>query len=182
MKNKLNLIILIVGFASCKSNNNKSSPVAAKIDSLPQSAVVLNKATPDTSSKKNQNIDEYAEKYQLKNDSLDIILSISKPSAKDSKFQLDISVNKNIHHLNGTAELVLVENSDGSMTVPEGTAILDKTTQKEYFCDSTFMYVSKNINISYAPESKTRKRLSLLLYKSMLPGINNSDYTLYNND
>jgi len=180
--NKLKLIILIVGFISCKSNNNKSSKDSVRINSLPQQTATLNKAEPDSLSKKNQNIDEHIEKYQLKNDSLDIFLTINKTSVKESKFQLDISINNNTQHINGSAELILVEGADGSMIVPEGTAILDKTTQKEYFCDSTFMYTSKDISISFAPESKTKKRLSLLLYKSKISGINNNEYTLYNND
>ncbi len=139
-------------------------------------------AKSDTLDNGNSEFQGRVEKYELKNDTVNILLILRGINSKHIQFQLDFSTNNKVQHIDDLAELVLLEDSDGSMYVPEGTAIRDEATQKDYFCDSTFMYVSKNLNISFAREAKTADRLSLSLYNSKIPGINNNRYTLYNID
>ena len=77
--------------------------------------------------------------------------------------------------------MILLEDDNGKLYVPEGTFILDSATNKEYVCDSTYSYNSDKVKISFGFEKSTNKRLSLVIYKSHINFVKDMEYTLYRN-
>ncbi|MBN9483943.1 MAG: hypothetical protein BGO70_10085 [Bacteroidetes bacterium 43-93] len=91
-----------------------------------------------------------------------------------SRFELHSKLN-NIN-LDGTPELITV---DGK--IPEGTNRIDYNNPDDlrgYQCDSTYMFKSDSLNIAFAMESNTKRRLDLTIYDSKSKKIINGDFTL----
>lgn len=117
--------------------------------------------------------------YEYQRDSLNIKLSLfrkSNPNAIDFNMEYWLYGQK-ILSIKEKVELILVENEDGSFSVPEGTSILDNDTGLEYNCDSTFTYYSDKVNISMGFEIGTKERISFILYNSSI--VEDGIYTLY---
>lgn len=114
------------------------------------------------------------------NDSINAIFYPDTLNLNDLKFQISF---KNYNNkIEGVANLVLLEDELGRFYAPEGSAILDEKKGEEYFCDSTYSYQSnKNYKLSISFEKDTKKRISLILYKSKLKELRNGFFTLYKN-
>lgn len=117
--------------------------------------------------------------YFLKNDSISIYLSFNKETPEQLKFDLEIADNNKSHKISDQADLILIQDDNGKMYIPEGTFILDESTNEQYLCDSTYAFNSENINVSFGFEKTSAKRLSLVIYKSKIAVIKNKEYTLY---
>lgn len=123
----------------------------------------------------------YSCEYAFKSDSINIYLSIIKNNHKQLEFDFNFSDDIKSYKIKSKADLILLEDSNGELYAPEGTFILDSATNEEYVCDSTYSYNSDNVNISFGFETNTKKRLSLVIYKSNIDFIKNMEYTLYRN-
>jgi hypothetical protein len=115
--------------------------------------------------------------YSFALDSILVILKIDSPSS--NKIDFDVLVGKET--FKGLAKLVLLEDN-GKFYVPESTARRDNKTGQEYFCDSTYNYVSEKVNFVFAIENITKKRLSFIVNNSLIAGIEDNIYTLYRRD
>lgn len=175
---KLTFFIILTCIASCKKNNIKHNIPIVKNKDLKVSLIDKENKVLENSQAAFSPFDPLMG-YYLKNDSINIELKFDKINSKQTKFNLKIFNLNKWEVINGLAELLLIEDLDGSMILPEGTGILDRTTKVEYFCDSTFMYNSDKINLSFGFETKTKKRLSLVIYNSTMNSIKDNDYTLY---
>lgn len=172
---KLILFILCLGFMCCQ-DDKRGSETFKTADSIPrENSKTL---TADKTTRKHL-AGKCIEYYQLKNDSVDFKLSILGSDYKKLKFKLELVRGDRIQKLSGLAELILVEDSDGSWIIPEGTPILDDNIQEEYSCDSTYTYDTDKIQVSFGKEIKARKRLCLGIYGSKFSGIKDNYYTLY---
>jgi hypothetical protein len=127
--------------------------------------------------KSNLNISSSNE-YYYKSDSLNIQLLILR---KTKQIEFDISINaiKETFNLKKNANLILIEDENGKLYVPEVSFILDSNSNEEYICDSTYEYISDKICFSFSFEKSTNKRLSLVIYKSQIDFIKDNEYTLY---
>ena len=119
--------------------------------------------------------------YSFKSDSIIIHLSFIKNNQKQLEFDINFSDNIKSYKIKGKADLILLEDDNGKLYVPEGTFILDSATNKEYVCDSTYSYNSDKVKISFGFEKNTNKRLSLVIYKSHINFVKDMEYTLYRN-
>jgi hypothetical protein len=127
--------------------------------------------------KSNLNISDSNE-YSYKSDSLNIQLSILKKT-KQLEFNISINTLKETFNLNKNANLILIEDENGKLYVPEGSFILDSNSNEEYICDSTYEYISDKVCFSFGFEKSTNKRLNLVIYKSQIDFIKDNEYTLY---
>ena len=83
---------------------------------------------------------------------------------------------KNKSEISGKPELVTV---DGE--IPEGTNRIDYNNPNDitgYQCDSTYQFISIKINIAFATEKTTKRRLDLSIYNSTDVNFRDGDFTL----
>lgn len=88
-----------------------------------------------------------------RHDSIDFLLTIDSIGLKNFK---------------GIATLVLVEDVDGKMIVPEGTDRIDYNNLDDVIgikCDSTYCFIGEHSSISFAIESKSKQRMDFHLLK-----------------
>jgi hypothetical protein len=142
--------------ASLNPNNSKDIPQQSKI-------------TPTQNS-----MSDPAKTYTFSEDSILVVLRIDSSSSNEIGF--DVAIGKKTFQ--GLAKLVLLEDN-GKFYVPEATARIDTKTNRQYFCDSTYNYVSEKINFVFAIENRTKKRLSFIVNNSVISEVNDNIYTLY---
>jgi len=116
--------------------------------------------------------------YFYKSDSLYIKFSTIK-RIKKIDFNICIESNNDTFNLKGVANLILIENENGKLYVPEGSFILDSDTNEEYLCDSTYEYISDKLCFSCGFEKSTNRRISLVIYDSKIDFIRDNEYTLH---
>jgi len=90
------------------------------------------------------------------------------------KFSLQNTINNT--KITEKPELVTV---DGE--IPEGTNRIDYNNPKDFIgypCDSTYQFVSAKINIAFALERTSGKRLDLSIWKSEIVDFKIGDFTL----
>ena len=161
------IFFLIVANIFCNNNvKDTKAKISDSITSITDSIVPTKKP-------------EQSCNYFFESDSISICLSFIKGNRKHIKFNLDFVSNNKSQKISDQASLLLIEDDSGKPYVPEGTYILDESTNEQYLCDSTYAFYSENINISFGFEKKSAKRLSLVIYKSKITSIENKEYTLY---
>ncbi len=102
---------------------------------------------------RNSNVELYVKYINDSHDSIDFLLTIDSIGLKNFR---------------GIATLVLVEDVDGKMIVPEGTDRIDYNNHDDLIgikCDSTYYFVGEHKNISFAIESKSKQRMDFHLLK-----------------
>jgi hypothetical protein len=110
--------------------------------------------------------------FKIKN--LEMVLTYNKNDLE--KFSL-IDLNNNIE-LSGLPELIKV---DGE--IPEGTNRIDNNNLDDYRgfeCDSSYQFISNDIELSFAVEKFSKKRLDLTIYNSKNKNFPDGDFTLIN--
>lgn len=167
---KLNFFpLMVLLLLSCnkasKDNFKKENIVEVDTASL-NDIFPVNSKTEILNDKENKSIEYFA------GDS--IFVTIKKRDMKSISF--DLLFNKK--NVKGTADLVMLEDN-GKYYIPEGTPILDENTQEEYVCDSTYSFDNKNLNLTFAIENITKKRLSFIVSNSGIKSVNDGFYTLY---
>lgn len=161
------LIFLLVLYAMVSCNNNVRSTQDDEKDTLVQKKTII--AQPSES--------HLERAYSFSKDSILVILQVDSLSSNEIDFQ--VTVGKQA--FKGLAKLVLLEDN-GKFYVPESTARPDAKTGEEYFCDSTYNYVSEKVNFVFAIENMTKKRLSFIINNSLIAGVEDNIYTLYRTD
>ena len=148
--------------ASC--NSNISSNKNDEKDTLIQTEIIA--AQPS--------VRHLERAYSFSKDNILVILQVD--SLSSSKIDFKVTVGEKT--FKGLAKLVLLEDN-GKFYVPESTARRDSKTGEEYFCDSTYNYVSEKVNFVFAIENVTKKRLSFIVNNSLIEGLEDNIYTLY---
>ena len=114
------------------------------------------------------------------NDSIKAVIYLNSLNLNSLKFEINFKNNN--FKINEIANLILLEDEFGKIYVPEGSAILDEKNDEEYFCDSTYNYISsKDYKLSFSFEKKSKKRMSFIIYKSKVKDLKNGFFTLYKN-
>jgi hypothetical protein len=93
----------------------------------------------------------------------DVILKLSYLDESRVKFTLSLGMN---YVITDTANLIRIENLKGQRVIPEGTNRIDYNNIDDligYKCDSTFTYFNDSVDITFALENLTHKRLDLQL-------------------
>ena len=128
--------------------------------------------------KKDSSLKNATNNYYYKDNLMDIKLALTEKGKKNIHFVLELNHKLGNESISGAAKLIEIEDESGMLIIPEGTAVLDKLTKEEYLCDSSFMYESNKITISFGLERKTANRLSLNLYNSSIDWLKDDDFTL----
>jgi hypothetical protein len=95
-----------------------------------------------------------------KKDDIEVKLVNSLNSINKVEFLFKMK-SKNLQ-VEGQAELILIEDIDGKLILPEGTNRIDYNNPSDIIgikCDSTYYYNFGDIKINFAPENKTNERL-----------------------
>jgi|SRR5690554_1153477 len=103
-----------------------------------------------------------------KKDNLEIDLLFKNNDKKEIIFNLS-SDSFEVKNFVETASLILIEDIDGEITVPEGTNRIDYNNPKDimgYKCDSTYLYYNDTLQIVIALENYTHTRLDLQIEMS----------------
>jgi hypothetical protein len=165
MRKYLVILLLVNGVVACNSNNaNKGSrDIPTKEDNSSTTAFVGGLLT-----------------YRLKTDSIEIELNFKKIDSVTASFLIKTKANGTSESASGNASLIRMQNEDGSFYIPEGTAILDESTNKDYFCDSTYSFDSAKLSLGIGFEMKKKQRVSLVVGNSSgYSVLKERNYTLY---
>lgn len=117
--------------------------------------------------------------YIYESDSVNFKALFFNKKGNSIKFDLEVVNNSGNNKVSDFAQLVLLEDDNGALYVPEGTPVIDERTNKEYFCDSTYDYNNDKVSFSFSFEKGTKNRLSLVIYNSKISNFLNGEYTMY---